>query len=224
MSEDTATSNDSQQIAVFLRGDRDYVQGTQMLARAAEHVSDPAAQIHWATFHRISARSLAIRPLPAAAGDESIVGQVEFSGDPVTGWAFVELDQPAPQLDRPMGVRIEQDTLDSPLNGSYWFDVDIADLESMLNVLVQAIKSLHQELDPLVHDVWFTGMRRLALPVAGWPLLRRGRVRIARRRVGRAGEQYQSLVEVVIEDESGTEMCRGFVNFAFKSPKVLHVH
>jgi hypothetical protein len=212
------------ELDVYLRGDRDYVQGTQLIARACEVLSRAASGLGTATFHRITSNQVGLQPSLATRSPDTVVGRIELEGITPSAWDFVDLNQPAPRRVTTMGISTEMSTLESPLNAVYRFDVESGDLESILNVLVQSIRALHQALDPLVHDVWFTGMRRFPIPLCGWPDLKAGAVRISRRRVGRSGDQYQSLVESVIEDAAGIELCRGFVTFAFKSPKVLYVH
>jgi hypothetical protein len=213
------------EVDVFLRGERDYVQGTQLIARASAFLAEEGAHLSQATFHRITSHRVALQLLSAVVPGDEVIGQVQFDGaHAVSGLAFLELPQPAPRTSAGMGVVIEGSEFEAPLHGVYRFALEIGDLESVLNVLVQSIKALHERLDPGVHDVWFTGMRRFPLPVRGWPELRQGEVHIMRRRVGRSGHQYQSMVEAVLKDGSGAELCRGFVNFAFKSSRVLDVH
>ncbi len=195
-----------------------------MMARAADQLVGQDAHLVSASFRRISCNRLALRTSVADAADDAVVGRVEFGGAAAQAWDIVELPDPAPRADAPMRMGVALVALESPLNAIYQFHTENGDFESVLNVLVQAIKSLHEELAPEVHDVWFTGIRRFPLPQGGWPSLLAGRVRIMCRRVGRSGQQYQSLVEAVIEDDACAEVCRGFVTFAFKSPKELNVH
>jgi len=195
-----------------------------MMARAAEQRAGDDAHLISASFRRISRNRLALRASAADAPDDAVVGRVEFDGQAAQAWDFVELPDPAPRADTPMDMGVVLVALESPLNAVYRFHTESGSFESILNVLVQSIKSLHEDLDPEVHDVWFTGIRRFPLPLTGWPALVAGSVRVMCRRVGRSGQQYQSLVEAVIEDEAGAEVCRGFVTFAFKSPKELNVH
>ena len=65
---------------VFLRGDRSYVQGTQIIARLAEQVAPEGSLLTQATFNQITANTVSW--LAPGSGDaDNLIGQVHFVKD-----------------------------------------------------------------------------------------------------------------------------------------------
>jgi hypothetical protein len=209
-------------LAVFLRGSRDYVQGTQLIARLAEQAAPTGSLLTQATFSRITAN--AVYWQAAKPGDtHDPIGQVHFAKDG-SEHVFQLLDTGlvAPRQDKAMGVRVELEDSPSVLTGRYLAEHP-GDLEGLLNVLVQSVKHLHERAGAGVHDVWFTGMRQFAVPVGGQSGPFRGVVDVRHRRLIRRGVLHQSLVEVTVIDHDRPERHQGMVNFAFKSEQPIHV-
>ena len=211
-----------QTLPVFLRGDRSYVQGTQIIARLAEQVAPEGSRLTQATFSQITANTVSW--LPPGSGDaDHLIGQVHFVKDEQEHvYRLRDSGEAAPRLDAPMDVQLTLVKAPAPLAGQYRFETP-GDLEALLNVMVQAVKALHERLDPGVHDVWFTGMRQFALPVQGQSGPFSGVIDIRHRRLVRRGPQYQSLVEVVVSETGGQARHQGVFNFAFKSEQTIHV-
>lgn len=212
----------SQALPVFLRGDRNYIQGTQIVARLAERVASEGSRLTQATFSRITANTVCWLP-PGLGETDQLIGQVHFVKDgQEQAYRLLDSGEAAPRMDKAMDVQLTLVKAPAPLAGQYRFETP-GDLESLLNVMVQAVKALHERLDPGVHDVWFTGMRQFALPVQGWSGPFSGVIDIRHRRLVRRGPQYQSLVEVIVSGHDGQARQQGVFNFAFKSEQTIHV-
>ncbi|MCU0957486.1 MAG: hypothetical protein MUF55_09245 [Hydrogenophaga sp.] len=209
-------------LAVFLRGHRDYVQGTQLIARLAEQVAPAGSLLTQATFSRMTANTVCWQA--AGQGDaQASIGQVHFVNQGSEHvYQLLDTGVAAPRQDRAMGVRVELEDSPSVLTGRYLAGHP-GDLEGLLNVLVQSVKDLHERAGTVVSDVWFTGMRQFAVPVCGLSGPFRGVVDIRQRRLIRRGVLHQSLVEVTVIDHDRPERQHGMVNFAFKSEQPIHV-
>jgi hypothetical protein len=211
-----------QTLAVFLRGERSYVQGTQIIARLAEQVAPEGSLLTQATFSQITANTVCWLPVRPEETDH-LIGQVHFVKDDQEHVYWLrDAGVAAPRLDAPMDVQLHLVEAPAPLAGQYRFETP-GDLEALLNVMVQAVKALHERLDPGVHDVWFTGMRQFALPVQGQPGPLSGVIDVRHRRLLRRGHQYQSLIEVMVGGHDGQARHQGVFNFAFKSEQTIHV-
>jgi len=210
-------------LTVFLRDQRDYVQGTQIIARLAEQAAPEGSQLTQARFGQITANQVRWRPageLDSAAR----IGEVQFTrGGQELMFHIEDTGLIAPRrLDTHMGVRVTPTRTDAPLSGQYRIEHPM-DLEGLLNALIQSVKNLHERLGPGIHDVWFTGMRQCALPVQHQLGLFEGHVDIRHRRMIRRGPSHQSLVEVVVSNLQGRSCHRCMINFAFKSEHPIHV-
>lgn len=211
-----------QTLPVFLRGDRSYVQGTQIIARLAEQVAPEGSLLTQATFNQITANTVSWLPAGPEEADHPI-GQVHFvKDDQEHVYRLRDSGVAAQQLDAPMDVQLHLVESPAPLAGQYRFETH-GDLEALLNVMVQAVKALHERLDPGVHDAWFTGMRQFALPVQRQSDPFSGVIDVRHRRLLRRGHQYQSLIEVIVSGQGGQVRHQGVFNFAFKSEQIIHV-
>lgn len=213
-----------QTLPVFLRGDRSYVQGTQIIARLAEQVAPEGSLLTQATFNQITANTVSW--LAPGSGDaDNLIGQVHFvKDDQEHVYRLRDSGVAAPRLDAPMDVQLNLVKAPTPLTGQYQYRFEApGNLERLLNVLVQAVKALHERLAPGVHDVWFTGMRQFALPVQGQSGPFSGVIDIGLRRLARREHQYQSLVEVRVGEHGGQARLQGVFSFAFKSEQTIHV-
>lgn len=158
---------------VFLRGERDYVQGTQLIARVADTLETGAHVFRQAEFHRKTVNLVACAP-DGADGLADVVGKVHFQTGPdgdARSFALCELPEPAPRLDRTMPVRITRRSGPDAGNAdaqdpSVWDWIGVSGFEDVLNAIVQIIRAEHGIRWPGSRDVWLTGFRRCNLPVA----------------------------------------------------------
>lgn len=199
---------------VFLRGDRDYVQGTQIVSRVAELLGDGEWILDAAQFTRLSTRML-LADDSSAAAMAGVIARVQFA-DPTgknRSFALTEGAEPAPRRAQPMPIAVTRQSERSGTDKAIWDYSGVSGFEDMANVIVQAIKAEHGERWPGCHDVWLTGFRRLGLPVAGrFPDA--GRIALTLyRQLGEHG-LFQTIWQVALPD-IGLE---GMVTFAFRAP------
>jgi hypothetical protein len=211
------------ELDVFLRGSRSYVQGTQLIARASEIVAGSGTRLRQAMFTSITARRVNLCRLEDCP-DQAGIGLLQFdTAGVISTYRLMEIPFAARRKDVDMGVRIEPQGITESLTGRYRFE-HRGTLEGFLNVLVQSIKSLHENVSPVPRDIWFSGMRGFDLPTIGFQFPQTGLVDILKRRISRKDNQYQSLVEAIVLDEQGNEIGRGLFNFAFKADEIIDVN
>jgi hypothetical protein len=150
---------------VFLRGSRNYVQGTQIIARLADRLPAGDWYLEQATFQHLTTRTLTLsRDVEAAAGQAA--GSVTFrsvNGDSVSLFA-VETEIDAPQRDTKMPIAVLR-TDQSDTDVAVWHYSGVSGFEDLMNVIVQAIKAENSLRWPDAEDIWFTGLRRLDLQI-----------------------------------------------------------
>lgn len=153
---------------LFLRGSRNYVQGTQIIARLAERLPPGAWRLDQANFHAITLRTLAFAR--AGAADEAkACGRVSFSSaeQPSVTFVLFETEREAPRRDTAMPITVTRQGDEGAR--AAWAYAGVTSFEDALNVLVQAIKAENAQRWPKGEDIWFTGARRLGLPVSAPP-------------------------------------------------------
>lgn len=217
------TSADNALLDVFLRGDRDYVQGTQMIARLAERLGPGAWVLDQAQFARVTLHALVIADsLPATGGPGNPeVARIRFT-DGAAGrreFLLTEATALAPRRDQPLLVsvaRAESPAADADSPAPVrWTYQGAHGIEGMANAVVQAVRSEHALRWPGCRNIWLTGCRRLQLPAAG-SCPATGHLLISLyRRLGTTG-QNQTVWNVDVP-EAGLA---GMVTFAFQFPEV----
>jgi len=159
----------SQPLTVGLRGTRDYVQGSQILARSAEIVAaeyGPEAVLVTAKFTRITEQGvlLVVGDDSAEAGGAEI-GRGQFAvGDERVAVRWHEL--PGPKASRIDDV--DRSTFDLTLDGEGGGRTNFAiagDIESYLAAVIECVKALHAARGTRVTDIWFTALMGARLPV-----------------------------------------------------------
>lgn len=197
---------------LFLRGSRNYIQGTQIVARLAEHLPPGAWRLEQANFNAIALRELSFAP--AGAGDEAGAnGRVAFAnadGETIT-YVLHETGPEAPRRDTPMPISVKR--VGGEGEKAQWAYEGVSTFEDALNVLIQAIKAENSQRWPNGEDIWFTGARRVRLPVAG-PYAPSGVVTLTLyRQIGAAG-QVQTIWQT---DFPGADPA-GMITFTLKLP------
>lgn len=157
-------------LPVFLNSARPYVQGTQMVARTAEWITEKigAQDITFTAcaFRSITDQLVAIGPAAPADGDaERFIGTATFmAGGAPLDFGFYTTHDPAPRgtVAEPCTYRLSEG---GPRDTSQVFEIaGIQGLEGLLVAMVQCLKTVHAGLAPDVHDIWFTGLRGAAIP------------------------------------------------------------
>jgi hypothetical protein len=160
-------------LEVGLRGTRDYVQGSQILARTAEIVAadHPDAVLVTAKFTRITRQGVVAafgEDAADGAGEEIGRGRFDLGGDRLeVRWH--ELPGPeAPRIDDVPGATSGLEP-DGAGGGACAFAIS-GSFESYLAAVIEFVKALHAGRGERVTDIWFTALMGARLPVgAAYP-------------------------------------------------------
>lgn len=215
------TGDDLHRIDVFLNGGRDYVQGTQMIARAAEILpggSVETAVLTTAAFKKITRNKiLCLRGDAAPPEGLALIGDAGFKRDGETlTLRFAELVEPAERRDLPENVAYEPlGALNPDLCGDFAF-AGLDSFEDLLVLIVQTVKAVHEAAGPDVHDIWFTGCRNAALPLAGPPMTA-GKLTVRHLRLLGRAPLFQTMSAIDVEGTGGDTLT-AIVTFAFQAP------
>ncbi len=162
----------SKVLDVYLRGSRDYVQASQILARSGEWLADGLGQAHLklavAKFVRITQCGVAAVLDPpdgglAAAG--RWIGEARYTSP--AGLRIVRyremISAPAQRIaDVPSRIADFRQTGRLACKAHYSID---GSAESFLAATIEIVKRLHGELAVGICDIWFTGLASAALPI-----------------------------------------------------------
>ena len=215
---------------VFLNGKRNYVQGSQILARTAELAQSnfgPTLNLTEFTFKNITINLVGVWLAEDSAANEPqgiapTVGDALFQSDRTSIRAkFVELPATAPKADVPETVTLKLESGGAGGNGRLRFYGALS-FEDALRMIVQAVKKLHEALAQDAQDIWLTGMRAAKIPIdKGFPDTD-GEIEVELVRLMRSPPQYQTLNKVTITG-GGSAMAPFFVTFALRSDRGLDV-
>jgi len=198
---------------VYLRGGRDYIQGTQIIARIAETLPEAHWTLRRAEFARITGSRVAIsETIPG----RDALGSVEFlhSHEAPRRFFLVDTHLPAPRRDDPLGIHVLRIDGSNPPDSAYVFD-GVRDIEDMLNVLVQATKGEHERRFVGCHDIWLTGFRNTSLDT-GWSGPREGVVLLSLFRQLGAAPQFQTVWMFEAQGAERVRIASGAITFAYK--------
>lgn len=210
------------QLDVFLRCSRNYVQGTQLIARSGELVA-PEAKFSSAAFSRITDRVVLATSADGISSTQTSIGSVSYLvHDETIKFHLVESAIEAPRRDEPMTFSMSLMRQFGPLRAEYRFE-NVNDFESILNAVVQTTKDLHERLGETIQDVWFTGARGFSLELGYGLHPTCGIIRLTGGRVMRREKQYQSMVRVELLSLEHKTRTEGNVLFAFKSEEAVNV-
>lgn len=214
---------------VCLNGARDYVQGTQMIARAAEIAARDRGPVTLAAaaFHRITDRTVALAPAEAAAeDDEAPLGTLVFTRPDGTRADYRLLAEAAAAPRRAISVEPSWREIDGarqgPLSTAFALS-GLGDGEDFLVSVVQTIKGLHEALAADVHDVWLTGLRGASVPMAAPFPVADGTLTLACRRMMPGRDSRQSLLMADMAGPDGGRVAAAAVTFSFRTEATIHV-
>ena len=217
--------DDLTELDVCLNGARDYVQGTQLIARATELIaakSDTPLTVSAAAFQHITDRTVFLSraaPDPDAATVGTVLGTLGLRGaDGQESWSFIEGPDHAPRRDVPpdCAYALVPGSQSDVLSGR--FEVSgLSGTESYLVALIQSVKKLHEGVSDSVTDIWFTGLRGADIPVGKPFPCSAGMLAVSYRRLMRRDEVWQSLLAVQLTDPDGAMVTKSAISFAFKS-------
>lgn len=211
-------------LPVFLRGERNYVQASQILARTAEHLAaswSDEAMLRECSFRKLTgkhvAAELGTNPNDVVPG---ALGHAIFSkpGE-VLKAHFMEMQDAAERR-----LIAERATVDRDPSGDpcVFLFRNATTFEDVIVVIVQALKRFHADLADAPYDLWFTGMRNAELAIGD----RRpevGEIEIELIRLMGTVPQFQSLCRVTVKGENAPNHVVP-CTFAFRSQQAAHVH
>jgi hypothetical protein len=146
----------------YFVGDRDYIQGSQILGALAKYLIAQSSQ----ELRLLEAKFMRLCTKEVFASDVLIDGMDSFGhcvvkiGDDEVTYSFYSGDLPIKK--RVSDTSAEYLTLesDADLEGRVEFQSRAADFEKLLRIIISSTKSLHSRLDPKIRDVWFTGINK----------------------------------------------------------------
>lgn len=160
-----------EQLDVFIRGSRDYVQASQVLSRSIEllgretDVGSPT--LISAKFENITKNKilLCFKAEPTLAEQRIGSAVFEVSGERIAVFYYVEPNVTAAIIEDKQDPIIQFKNLSSPMEKPAGVAVfrSSGSVETLLEGTIAVIKRLHQEIDVGVVDVWFTAIARAAL-------------------------------------------------------------
>lgn len=190
--------SETQLLAVSLKGGRSYVQGSQQLARAAEVLG--ATALGSCGFRRLTDRRVRLAVLDGGAPlPDDRLGEAVFVVPGLRQVAFLEDAGEAPCAPEAAGFTLTpDDDCTVPLEGRFHF-AQASSFEARLEVVISAIRQLHEPHLAAGEHAIFTGLRGASLACAlrdGSGALRVGEMRVLR---GATGWQSMARVELVQE-------------------------
>ena len=219
---------------VFIRGERDYIQGTQMVARASDwlrsNISQPdTAVLKQCQFTEITKNKILLVPLEVVKQTPDLnarmVGRAQWLPDQnietaPLDFAFVYAKEQAPAYDKQMNLSHQLTSGPKPLDAEVKFS-HVCGVEDALNLFVQSIKQCHSNISADVIDVWWTGMRGGNFPLI-WPSeWTAGQLSLTQQRINGKDRSYQSMTRAkFMFSQSTLEWGKSLefsVSFAFKS-------
>lgn len=205
-------------LRVVLNGTRDYVQGSQIVARAIEQMAPMGAQsLVSAGFHQITDRLVTLTDSPSEVAEDNL-GELTVrthEGDKLRAY-LVAQDETAPRDTRPQRVQCTKTSQSGPLDAEFSITA-ISDLEDIFDALVQSVKGLHEDLADDVEDVWFTSLRGKSFPLASDAIPSAGTLAVDYKRIMKSEDRWQTLMGFSISDPAGDAVFSGALTFAFKS-------
>lgn len=216
--------SDLQRLAVYLNSARDYVQGTQMIARAAEvwaPALGPRAVLTAAAFRKITQNKvLCLSGATPPPEGLTLIGEASFAtwfdnGRQTTTLRFAELAEPAERRLRAETIVYEPlAALQPGLTGEFAF-AGLKSFEDLLILIIQSVKAVHEAAGPAIHDIWFTGCRQTALPIAAPPMTA-GKLTVRHLRLLGRAPLFQTMSAVELEGAGGGNLS-AVVTFAFQA-------
>ena len=155
---------------VGLRGTRDYVQGSQILARTGELLAaeaDGEIVLVAAKFTRITDQGVRVALADGDADDGPEIGTARYEqGGALRTVRFHEVPGPqAPHLDE-VGRVTSDLAADAAGAASCAFAID-GTFESYLVAVIEFVKAAHAARADGVRDIWFTALAGARLPLGG---------------------------------------------------------
>lgn len=161
-------------LSVYLRGSRNYIQGSQILGRTAEWLAnervDPSLVLVAAKFSRITAQgvvaTLASNDEQSSVRAATWIGEARYSA---AGYSptvhFHERVGHRAETIADTKTRLQDFIVEGRLMASTSYEVD-GTHESFIGATIESVKRLHASLENNVTDIWFTGLTTAQLPAS----------------------------------------------------------
>ena len=197
------------EIDVVLNGDRNYVQGTQIIARSAQMYSK-AERFSQATFSQITDKRIAV----SENNSDLAIANVVFTDRAGLELPIYvhQLDEVAPQAIVPRQFTFTRTIYDAS-GASYQFE-DVVDFEGFINVITASIKLEHKHRFNRPVDIWLTGMRGWDIPLRKAEF-DRGELKLTLGRSLAGDGAIQTMWRVEANSISGN-MHSGMVTFCYR--------
>ena len=201
-------------IPVFIRGKRNYVQGTQIIARAAELIADETFNFHQASFHQITDKLLMISDNADLKESADFIGEVVFlKGLEKVNLFVIKSSYLAPIRDIPMDMEIK--FVQSIENEIFYSLEKCNDWESLINGIVQVFVIEHKRIFPKAKDIWLTGIRNTLIPLAVQAKNEKRSLKIKLKRSYKSELNNQTLWEFSLNTPSSSSF-DGITTFSYK--------
>ena len=214
--------SDLASLNVFIRGSRDYVQGTQIVSRTAELLPDGDWKMTLCQFKKITKQIVGASLVENKSAPSIGRAVFENSLGQRLNYYFYNQEPSAASMNTDMDIDWHLKRSTEPLCGTIYFQ-RLSSFESGLNVMVQGVKELHSMLNNSVHDVWWTGLRGGALNVKWKESLTAGQINVNPIRILANNGSYQSLVQLNWAFEGVEDKLKCFVSFVVKSQEEIYV-
>jgi hypothetical protein len=204
---------------VFFRGKRSYIQGSQILTLAAALPALRLGHEGPLLLREAAFTALVATGVRAVLGGEGAhgFGSARFSvGGEDRDVRFLSVPEAAPPRLDDEPSRLESLALAGDLCGEA-VAVIREGFGDFLCAVVEANKRIHERVAEGVHDVWFTGLRKAAIPAGAGALPGRVRLAFTSLMQRRQGSQRQSLSRVEVHGEGDAPVVPPFLcTFAYK--------
>lgn len=217
----------SQKLDVFLRGDRNYVQGSQVLARSLDllEAALPAGSVAWslnsAKFEYITRGAVYAVEGQVDAPLSKKIGVATFSRKNQRIKLTYVTDESSPVVHRADKVSpILNFTILSgtgallACRGSVLFD---GSAESILEGIIAIVKRLHQSRGPGISDVWFTALKNASIAAHCDRICEEVFIDVEQRVSRLVGDRFQTLSVVTVRSTSEIVIPEFQISFSYKA-------
>jgi hypothetical protein len=162
------------ELDVYLRGTRDYVQGTQILGRTADWLTtalaDRSLELTSAKFTQLTASPVVavLNGWHGETKDLTPIGSAKVrvaETEDELGIKYYSRANARASLTDDVPLRIGDLREEKRLGGRANFESD-GGIEDLLAATVEMVKTLHSNLDECRGDIWFTSLGSATLPLA----------------------------------------------------------
>lgn len=203
-----------QDLDVFFRGSRPYIQGSLILSQAAAVASErwQATELCDAKFSSIVEQAVFVSDAQDASKPFGDATFRDAQGDTSRLRFYAVVDSAPPHRDD-RGSCLTEFEHDGELNARSTFRIE-PDLDNLLAAIVETTKTAHEKLPGDIRDVWFTGFRGARFPTEQTRIPASGTIEVKNRMRRGANQQFQTLFDTVVHWADGSSDF--LLSFAYK--------